>query len=168
MQSSTAKKKGKPMKKSNAGAKKKGVSLKFIEEPPQLFKDWMRQYDFMLKRQQEERKRERGASDGSHFLCMRCGKYIPYVDGGAVADIEYDKCWRMTIKQATKKHDKVAICIPCLLEVMPMFGFSKKDSLKFAEGCKPKYIKGEYVLVDTTKGKKKKERKSAKGRKTNP
>lgn len=141
------------MKKSNAGAKKKGVSRMFIEEPPQLFKDFMRQYDFMLNRQKEERKREREASDGSHFLCMRCGKKIPYADGGAVADIRYDKCWSMILKQAVEKYDKVAICIPCLREVMPMFGFQEKDILKFAEVCKPKYIIGEYKLVDTTKDK---------------
>ena len=141
------------MKKRNAGANDSGVSLKFIEEPPQLFKDFMRQYDFMLNRQKEERKRERGASDGSHFMCMRCGKKIPYADGGAVADIRYDKCWSMILKKAVEKYDKVAICIPCLREVMPMFGFQEKDIMKFAEGCTPKYILGEYKLVDTTKDK---------------
>ncbi len=141
------------MKKSDDGAKKKGVSRMFIEEPPQLFKDFMRQYDFMLNRQKEERKREKAEGDCSHFLCMRCGKKIPYADGGAVADIRYDKCWSMILKKAVEKYDKVAICIPCLREVMQMFGFQEKDILKFAEGCTPKYILGEYKLVDATKDK---------------
>ena len=141
------------MKKSDAGAKDGGITLKCIEKMPALFESWKIQYDYMLKKQQMEQNGGKADCDGTHFMCMRCGKKIPYADGGAVADIRYDKCWSMILKKAVEKFDKVAICIPCLREVMPMFGFQEKDILKFAEGCKPQYITGEYVLVDTTKDK---------------
>ena len=141
------------MKKRNAGEKDGGITLKCIEKMPALFESWQIQYDYMLKKQQMEQNGGKADCDGTHFLCLRCGKKIPYADGGAVADIRYDKCWSMILKQATKKHDKVAICIPCLIEVLPLFGFTEKDILKWTDQLKPKYIKGEYVLVDTTKDK---------------
>ena len=120
------------------------ISLKMIEEDNQtsVFQLWIHQMMLAEQKQKEQ------PVDEFHFRCWRCGKESLWTEGGARATIGFgfgvSNCFQTEPVMPT---DKIALCIPCLKEVLPSFGIDEKKIDKYCDSLKPYYVKGEYRVV---------------------
>ena len=87
------------------------------------------------------------------FACSRCGNEIPFTEGGLDVSFKVDGIgWNLYVKPIEKKHE-FAICIPCMKEVLSVYGMKDEDIENICMKFLPCYIKGENVIVKDGKDK---------------
>ena len=91
------------------------------------------------------------SSKPDSFACSRCHKELPFADGGAMVSFQIDSYGWTLYMRPVKKGYEFAMCLPCLREVLAIFGMKEQDIENYCESCKPRYIQGEYVVVDEGK-----------------
>ena len=81
------------------------------------------------------------------FACSRCHKELPFTDGGAMVTFKIgSNGWTLYMEPIKKDHG-FAMCLPCMKEVLSVYGMTDEDIENICMKFLPYYVEGEYVTV---------------------
>ena len=87
------------------------------------------------------------ASKPDCFACSRCNKELPFTDGGAMVSFKIDSNgWTLYVKPIQKGYE-FAMCLPCMKEVLSVYGMKDEDIENICMKFLPCYVEGENVIV---------------------
>ena len=81
------------------------------------------------------------------FVCARCHKEISLTDGGANLSFKVEDNGWMLYTERIGSSNELAICIPCMKEVLSVYGMKDEDIENICMKFLPYYVEGENVIV---------------------
>lgn len=81
------------------------------------------------------------------FACSRCHKESPFTDGGAMVTFKIGSNGWTLYMEPIKNGYGFAMCLPCMKEVLSVYGMKDEDIENICIKFSPCYVKGENVIV---------------------